>query len=1023
MMKRKIMALLLALVVGLPYAVPQQTLFYDDPAYTFRLAVELFEKEKFTAAKELFIRVINDIDDEQSLLRADAEFYAGVAAAELKHADADNRLTTFIANYPGHARVPLANYHLGKMYYERRSYKRAAEAFEQVRPQDLSQRQRDEFYFAAGYSWFETGNYKQAKSAFKNLKERETKYQSYAIYYYAHVCYMDGDYDEALKHFDMIRNHQDFRPLIPYYVAQILYQQKRYKEMAPMVTPLIDQKTTKRLGTIARLMGDAYYKLNQYEEAMGYMEIYLKESQGSINRIDAYQIGYVYYKTGDYQNAVEMFQKATGPVDSLAQNAYYHLADCYIQLNEKRFAMNAFLEAYKIGLDPEVTEDALYNYAKLTYELALNPYNQAIRAFEQFLGDYPNSPRAPAAQVLLVNMYVSTRNYKSALASIEKIRNQNDNLKAAYQKITYFRGIELFNDNNFAEALETFNKSLEYNFDKRTRALTLYWMGETHYRLENWESAREHYNKFQGSPGAFDLPEFNMAHYNVGYTWFKQKEFDAALIAYRKFLLKPGQVQPEVLQDAHMRAADCYFMKKDYNNATAYYKLAGEIKTRNSDYALFQQALAFGAMGKFQTKADHLEELIRIYPASAYRDDALFELGTTYVIQDNQQKALSSFTRLLTEYPKSSFERTALLKTGLIYNNTGREELALQNFDRVVKEYRGTPESKEALLLIRDIYVATDNVDKYYNYVKGTQHTVVDAEKDTLAYLPAENHYMAGNCEKALPGFRNYIKQFPEGVFIIDAQFYKSECLLGDKNYAEALEGYNFVTSQHRTKFTEFALLRAAEIHLLNDNCIGALDNYIRLEQNADNRLYIQQGRTGQMRCYAKLGEHGKAYQVSARIIREKQHPEEIITEAYLILARSAMAMDSMSAAQTYFGNVLKRTRNELAAEAKYNLALIQFEMENYTVAEKEIFELINDIPTYDYWIAKAFILLADIYVKNGNTFQAKHTLQSIIDNYEGDDLVIEARSKLRIIIDQEKLMEQRKAEEEIELKMRSNGL
>ncbi len=1017
-MKNPFLLLFITMTISAPSIFSQQTLFYDDPAYTYRLAVELFEKEKYAAAKELFNRIIEEIDDEQSMLRADALYFAGVSAAELKHADAEKRLVAFTSGNPGHARVPVAYYHLGKLYYERKSYRKAAEAFLQVRTEDLTQKQKEEFWFAAGYTWFETGDYTRAKAAFRNLKVLDSKFQSYAIYYYAHVCYMDGDHKEALENFDLIKEHPDFKPLIPYYFAQILYQQKRYEEMPAIITPLIDMKTTKRMGTIARLMGDAFYKMNRYEEALGYIEIYLKESSGNISRIDAYQIGYVYYRTGDYPKAIEMFQKATSVSDSLSQNAYYHLADCYIRTGEKKFAMNAFLEAYKLSIDPEVTEDALYNYAKLSYELALNPYNQAIKAFEQFLGDYPESPRASNAQVYLVNLYLSTKNYRSALGSIEKIKNQNDNLKAAYQKIAYYRAIELFNDNNYTEALETFSKALEFNYDNKIRALTFYWTGEGYYRMEKWDDARTFYNKFQVSPGAFDMPEFNRAHYNIGYTHFKQKDYDAAMIAFRKFLIKPDLERADIVQDAAMRTGDCYFMKKDYTNAAAYYKQAGGTKGRNNDYPLYQQALAQGAMGKFQAKADLLEELIRNFPTSSYRDDAMFELGNTYQIMDNQPKALNAFNRLLSEYPGNSFEKEALLNTGLICYHTGQEDLALRNLDKVFKEYRGTPESKEALLIIRDIYTETDRVSEYYEYVKGTQHTVTDLEKDTLEYLPAEKYYLEGNCEKAVPGFEKYIKQFPEGVFIIDARYYKAECDLASKNYQVALDGFNFVTSQQRTKFTEAALLRAAEIHVINDNCQGAIDNYIRLEQNADNKLYLQQGRTGQLRCYAKLGDHAKAYAIASRIIREKQHPEEIITEAYLILAKSALAMDSMMAAQTYFETVLKKTRNEMAAEAKFNLALIQFEMENNDVAEKEIFGLINDFPSYDYWIAKAFILLADVYVKTDNSFQAKHTLQSIIDNYEGEDLVTEARIKLKAILDEEKRMEVKKAEEEIELRM-----
>lgn len=1016
----------LALLLSIFHQVhSQRTLFYDDPEYTFRLALELYEKEKYVAAKGLFDAVIEKISDKNSLLRADAQYYASVSAAELKHPDAQNRITEFIESHPGHVKVPVAYFHLGKIYYERRSYRRAAEAFTNVTISELSQRQRDEYYFAAGYSWFETNDLPKAKRAFKHLKDRETRFKVYATYYYAHVCYLDQDFSEALKNFDLIKEHPDFKPLIPYYYAQILYKQERYSEMADVVTPLIDRQTTRRLGTIARLIGDAFYKLNLYEESVGYLEIYLNETGGNISRIDAYQIGYVYYQTGDHQRAVDMFQKVTYQKDSLAQSAYYHLADCYISLNEKRFALNAFYEAYKIGLDGNITEDALYNYAKLTYELAHNPYNQAVKAFEQFLGDYPNSPNAANAQTYLVNLYVSTRNYRSALTSIEKIKDQSDELRAAYQRISFFRGVELFNDNNYKKAVSTFNRSLEFVPDRTLRAKTLYWIGESYYRLEKWDSARTYYNRYQVAPGAFSLSEHNLANYNIGYTYFKQLNYDRSLIAFRKFLLKPENIRADILQDAYMRAADCYFMKKDYSNAITYYKhsaqVEGGIKTA---YPIYQQALAQGATGRFQSKADLLESMIRSYPQSNYRSSALFELATTWQIIGNQTRALDAFKKLLAEYPNSRYKKEALLQTGLIYFNTGREDLALKNFDRVAREFRGTPESKEALLLTRDIYVVTDRVEEYYNYIKNLQVTdptvadITEVEKDSLTYLPAVNYYLEGNCEEALPRFINYINKYPEGVFIIDAHFYKAECQVAKKDYEEAIKSYDFVTSRHRTKFTEAALLKAAELHFMNDNCQEALKNYIRLEQNADNRLYVQQGRIGQMRCYKATGDISKAYATASRIIREKQHPEEIITEAYFIRAKAAMEMDSIAEAQTLFEKVIKRTRNEFAAESKYLLAVIQFNMEEYEEAEREIFELINDIPSYDYWIAKAFILLADVYVKTDNAFQARHTLQSIIDNYDGEDLIIEARKKLQKILDAEKMEEKLFEEEEIQLQM-----
>jgi hypothetical protein len=77
-------------------------------------------------------------------------------------------------------------------------------------------------------------------------------------------------------------------------------------------------------------------------------------------------------------------------------------------------------------------------------------------------------------------------------------------------------------------------------------------------------------------------------------------------------------------------------------------------------------------------------------------------------------------------------------------------------------------------------------------------------------------------------------------------------------------------------------------------------------------------------------------------------------------------------------------------------------------------------LPSYDYWIAKSFILLSDVYVKTNNIAQAKATLQSIIENYDGADLLQVAHEKLNAISATEKIQEQKKAQEDIEIKFGS---
>jgi sensor histidine kinase regulating citrate/malate metabolism len=72
-----------------------------------------------------------------------------------------------------------------------------------------------------------------------------------------------------------------------------------------------------------------------------------------------------------------------------------------------------------------------------------------------------------------------------------------------------------------------------------------------------------------------------------------------------------------------------------------------------------------------------------------------------------------------------------------------------------------------------------------------------------------------------------------------------------------------------------------------------------------------------------------------------------------------------------------------------------------------------NNTP-HQYWLAQSFILLSDIYVQKEDLFQAKATLQSVIDGYSvQDDGVIDlANSKLLAIIKAEKAKLNKKGDE-----------
>ncbi|MBQ7550521.1 MAG: hypothetical protein IJT04_03205, partial [Bacteroidales bacterium] len=79
---------------------------------------------------------------------------------------------------------------------------------------------------------------------------------------------------------------------------------------------------------------------------------------------------------------------------------------------------------------------------------------------------------------------------------------------------------------------------------------------------------------------------------------------------------------------------------------------------------------------------------------------------------------------------------------------------------------------------------------------------------------------------------------------------------------------------------------------------------------------------------------------------------------------------------------------------------------------EKKIGEILEANYTSGYWLASTFILYGDFYVAKKNYFQARHTYQSIVDNYDGDDLREVARQKIAQIDEIENAKKQPKQQD-----------
>jgi len=965
----------------------------------FTKALETYQISNYVAAEKSFNELLKTVPANDPL-RYDIDYYRLMCLVKQNNRFAESEIAEYLAK---HGESPWENqlwYELAKLQFNGRRYKAAAKTFENVDQFVLSKADADDYRFYCGYSNFDAGDYKKASQYFFDIKKTNSIYAQSASYYWGYINYLEGKYETALQEFKKLEHNKQFAGFIPYYTIQIYYVQEKYEQVIEIGEKIIYGAPEEQKNELMKILGDAYFETGKYISAIKFLDGY-KGVGGKKTREDFYRLGYCYYMTKNYSKAIEAFENVTTEKDELAQNTFYHLADCNLKINNKKNARAAFEQASKFSFNPNIEEDALFNYAKLSYELSYSPFNETIKAFDQYITKFPNSERNDAAFDYLVKVFMTTRNYRDAISSIEKIKVKSPSIREAYQRVTYFRGLELFNDGNYRGANDFFSKSLENaTFNLAYKAQAHYWKAESNYRLGQFQSAIDGFTTFQSLPGAFSLPEFGNAYYNIGYSYFSLKKFQDASVWFRKYL-NQSKTTPQMKADANNRTGDYYFLNREYEEAVKYYTASYSSKSFDPDYALYQRALCRGLDKDYNGKYNDLKALEEQFPNSSYVDDALFEMARTQERLNLEDDAIASYNRIISLHKESTFVKKALLQLGLIYYNKSENEASLGYYKQVADNYPNTEESKSALAGIKNNYIDMNNVDAYFEYSGsiGGQGQVSTSAQDSIFYMATERKYMARE-QGSDAQLEEYLRRFPEGSFRLNASFYLAETYYGNGQYSRSLELYEMIVSNSDNIFTEQSLLKAGELSFNAQKYDASLNYFQRLEKIAGTKWNILKSKAGIMRSYFKLNNFVNSITAAQAVMQAENLTDIIIREANYIQATSNYNLSQPDEALKFYNLLITDTKSAEGAESKYFKAKILFEKKMLNEAEAEILDFINKNTTHQYWLAKSFILLSDIYLAKDDLFQARHTLQSLIDNYtnQTDGIIATAKEKMQVV-------------------------
>ena len=988
-------------------AFSQSTRFYTDPQTTFKEAKEYFQKEQYSLAYPLFKELQQSVRETDIINTAvtvqEINYYTTVLALKQNEGRAEEQAKAFIDLDKNTSRIQMMSFHLGEYYYRKQEFANAAQQYEATNITNLSNKEIADMKFHQGYAYFTLQRFNQAKPLFNTIRtmKDDSNYLD-ANYYYGFLAFRDKQYSDALSSFRIVENEKDYATVVPYYIAQIYYiQGKKEEAIAYVQNKLKSGANTQYYDLeLKQLIGHAHFERKEYAMALPYLEDYVTRSQ-KVRREDLYELSYCYYQANQLNKAIDGFKQLSGKDDSLSQHSMYLLGDAYLKTNQKTNARNAFLFCASNSSNPTQKEISKYQYAKLSYELGYQ--DEALNSLSSFLNDYPNSSYNAEAKELLVAVLANTNNYKDALSLLESLDKPSENAKRLYPRILYGRATEYVNDGRLADADALLDKALKDPYNGSVLPFLNFWKGELAYRNNKLDNAIKYYNAYVsgGSPSGGEA-NANNVRYNLGYCYLRKENYAAAQTFFEPLGKNAGLSSSELTQDAYIRTADCYFMQKDYSKAKAMYENVIKFSWPAEDYATFQNSMIAGIKSSAD-KINLLNTMNRKFPTSSLVTDANMEIANTYIADERFRESIPFLNNVLKGDGNASLKPQAYQKLGNAHYNLNNNTEALKQYKTLISQYPNSPEAEDALENVKAIYVEDGKPGEYADFMRQAGRPISVSAEDSLTYAAAETQYDNGNSNAALAAFGAYLQRFPDGVYSLDANFYRGEIYNSKKDWNNAMIDYEAVAINAPNKYAEKATLEAARINFFElKNYANAEKYYGQLKQLTGSQENKLEAMRGLLRCQYQQQKWTEAVDNAKELTAAKGSSTDDKALANMAIAKSYQVGGQYDLAIANYKSVVTLNKAALAAEARYEIANSWLAVNKLADAEKAAFETINKSGSYDFWVTKAYILLGDVYFRQKDYFNAKATFQSIVDNTINTELKGEAQAKLNKVIDEE---------------------
>lgn len=478
--------------------------------------------------------------------------------------------------------------------------------------------------------------------------------------------------------------------------------------------------------------------------------------------------------------------------------------------------------------------------------------------------------------------------------------------------------------------------------------------------------------------------------YKLGMCYYNTGVYDRA---YATLAEAAGTAEDEMAQNAWLHAGIAALQLGKNDEAQVPFRNASLMSANValSEQALYNYSLTLHEQSSPSTVAV-MEQFLREYPNSEYVKPVSLCLTEVYMTKKDYSKALNSINKVQTPDADTQADKQKVLYN-LAFQELNRNKL------QDAMAYAGQAialGNLDTYTYAECYYIKGDCNYRLNNYAQAANdfNTAIRLGGQTAQGRLKNQEYAVYSYGYALFKLQKYnvaVSQFQQVADMgtasksmrADAYNRMGDCHLNMRNYDEAVVNYG------RAKETDHALgdysmLQEAYIEGLRGNYDNKVEIIKRMNAEYGNSSLAAKALYEQGRAYVLSDRNEEASAVFNSIIMKHPQSEyaQKAVEELRTMAQNIAVQDSIAAAQDSIATE--------EAKAPVMTAQKLYEQGMYEQAEQVLNDAIDNGIGKPYWLARAFVLLSDIYKAEGNEVESKQTLESLKANYKEEDDIIE---------------------------------